>query len=607
MHSICKSSKKMEVSQKIRFLPHEPGVYRFFDSEGTVIYVGKAKDLNKRVSSYFRPPETLTRKTRVMVSHIADMTHTVVESEQDALLLENNLIKQFQPRYNILLKDSKSYPWICVRNEPFPRVHITRRFVRDGSQYFGPYSSVMHAHRLMDLIDSLWKVRTCKNLLSEENIRNHKFRPCLNSFIEKCDAPCDGRQSKEEYDSQISDIVSLLKGNVASLIRENREAMKQAASELRFEDAQLYKERVEMLENHYSKSLVVSQTMSDTDAFTILTEGSDAYCNFIRVREGCIVQSFNLCLKCRIEEEPSTILSTFMGEIITTFGPLSKEVLVPFIPDETFEGVDLHIPQRGEKAGLLELSRRNAAALKNDRMKQEEHLRPEEHREKILEALKRDLGMSKLPRHIECFDNSNLQGTNPVASCVVFRDGVPSKKDYRHFNIKTVTGANDFASMKEVVNRRYSRLMTEGEELPQLVVVDGGRGQLTFAVEALEELGLMGEIFICGLAKRFEEVILPDDPTPLFLDKNSSSLKVLMHIRDEAHRFGITHHRGQRGKSMLESELDTIKGVGKVTAIKLIKEFKSVAQIKKASLEALQKGVGNHMGKLVYDHFHKEA
>ena len=588
------------------FLPHCPGVYRFLNAEGKVIYVGKAVDLHRRVAQYFRPPETLNRKTRVMVSHIADLMHTVVETEQDALLLENNLIKELQPRYNILLKDGTTYPWICVKNEPFPRIYLTRRVVKDGSRYFGPYSSVYHAKGLLELITSAYKLRNCKLALNDDNIDSGKFRKCLNAHLGKCAAPCTGEFSREQYDAQIESIVALLKGSVSSVIRECRAAMMQAAEDLRFEDAQLYKERITLLENHYSKSLVVNQSMPDTDVFSMVEDDGDYFCNFMRVRQGCIVQSFNIELKSRLEESREEILSTFIGEIISKFGELSKDVIVPFMPDQQIGKCSMHIPLKGDKAALMELSRKNAAAMKTDRLKQEEHLRPDEHRERIVATLQKDLNLSKPPHHMECFDNSNIQGTNPVASCVVFREGIPSKKDYRHFNIKTVVGANDFASMKEVLNRRYSRMLAEGEPLPDLIVVDGGRGQLNFALEALAELGIADQVEIVGLAKRLEEVIIPNDPHPLFLDRNSTSLKVMMHIRDEAHRFGITFHRQKRLKSQVNSELRSIEGIGEATETRLLRKFKSVARVKKATMEELKEAAGSKAAKLVYSYFHQE-
>ncbi len=594
----------MEVRDKIEYLPQNPGVYRYLDSEGTIIYVGKAKNLKKRVSQYFGPLESLDRKTRVMVSKIADLEYTVVGSEQDALLLENSLIKEFQPKYNILLKDGKTYPWISIRNEPFPRIITTRRYVKDGSLYFGPYSSAYHAKQLITLISGLYKLRDCKLSLTPEKISAGKYRPCLNYHIGKCAAPCVGLIKEKEYNRQIDGITSLLKGDFSALKREFKEKMNYHSDRLEFEKAQEYKEKLYLLEQYYSKSIIVGFGGKDIDAFSFVEEGNDVFSNFIRVRQGAIVHSFNMELKVRIEQSREEILSEIIAEIISRFGELSQEVLVPFLPDQEFEGKNLHIPIRGDKKSLLELSRKNAAQMKINRLKQEEALRPEEHRERIVANLKKDLGMEKLPRHIECFDNSNIQGTDPVAACVVFRDGLSSKKEYRHFNIKSVVGANDYASMKEVVNRRYSRMIAEGESLPQLVIIDGGRGQVNFAREALEELGIADEVVMVGLAERLEELIIPGDPTPLWLDKNSTSLRLLMQIRNEAHRFGLAHHRSKRSKRQIRSELSQIKGVGEVTHGKLLKQFRSVARIRQASFEELRECVGPHLAKVILDYFH---
>ncbi len=597
----------MNVREKVSLLPHTPGVYRFLDSSGTVIYVGKAKDLHRRVSQYFRPPESLDRKTRAMVSKIADMMFAVVETEQDALLLENNLIKTLQPRYNILLKDSKTYPWIVIKKEPFPRVMLTRRMTKGGGRYFGPYSNAGYAHAMLDLIAQLYPLRNCKLALSEEAIAKGKFKVCLNAHLGRCCAPCVGSVSAAEYGEMISSVEQLLSGGARGLIRDNREKMALAASELRFEAAQVYKDRAALLERHYAKSPIVNNTMHDTDVFSLVSEGQEHFCNFMRIREGCVVQSFNMELEARIEEPQEDVLAAFMAEMISKFGDLSKEVVVPMIPGQQFDGVELIVPARGDKMELLRLSTKNAAALKVEKSRHEEKVNPEEHFEKVMQNLQRDLGMQDLPKHIECFDNSNIQGTNPVASCVVFRDARPSKKDYRHFKIKTVVGANDFASMKEVVNRRYSRLMAEGQDLPQLIVIDGGRGQLHFALEALRELGIADRLCVVGLAKRLEEVIRPGDPYPLFLDKNSTSLKVLMQIRDEAHRFGITFHRSLRSKSQIGSQLAEIQGVGEATSAKLLGHFKSVKRVREASLEDLEAVVGKALAAKVYNYFKDEA
>lgn len=491
----------MNLKEKVENLPHEPGVYRYLDSAGTIIYVGKAKDLRKRVSQYFRPKDQLDRKTQALVEHIADLQYTVVETEEDALLLENNLIKQLQPHYNILLKDDKTYPWISIRSERFPKVVMTRRYVRDGSRYFGPYASVQRAHGLLNLFASLYKIRVCLHPLTEETVAAGKIRPCLNYHLGRCGAPCIGAVSEEEYGQQIEEIEKILSGRTRSVISACRGKMMAAAEALRFEEAQEWKQRLKLLEDHHEQEKRSGHGIVDMETFRLLKQ---------------------------------------------------KE-----------------LPRREEKAA------------------------------KVLEQLKNDLGMDRLPHHIECFDNSNIQGTNPVAACVVFKEALPSKKDYRHFLIKSVVGANDYASMKEVVNRRYSRLLAEGEPLPQLVVIDGGKGQLRFALEALEELGIREQIFVVGLAERLEELIIPGDPTPLWLDRNSSSLRVLMHIRDEAHRFGITHHRARRTAAQVQSELRSIKGVGEETEKKLLRKFKSVKRIREASQEEIASLVGHSMAALI--------
>ena len=592
-------------------LPHSPGVYRFLDSSGTVIYVGKAKDLKARVSQYFRP-NGLNRKTQVMVSKIADIHHTVVGSEADAFLLENNLIKQYQPRYNILLKDGKTYPWICLRNEKFPRVTVTRRFVKDGSRYFGPYSSAMHAHNLLALISTLYKLRTCSMPITDEGVAKGKYKVCLDYHLGKCAGPCVGRMSEAEYGAQIEAIVQILKGNSWSLIKEFERRMKERAAVLDFEEAQQWKEKMELLERHYAKSLIVNSKGINVDVFYVIMEGQDAFGSFLRVHDGGIVQSMNLELKLRIEEDGPAVLGSFISGIYEKLEEYEgqdeghpSEIVVPFLPDmpEALPGVTFTVPEKGDRLALLELGRKNAAAIKFERLKHEEFVNPEEHSQRIVENLRKDLGMDVPPVHIECFDNSNIQGTNPVASCVVFRDGAPSKRDYRHFNIKTVVGANDFASMKEVVNRRYSRLLAEGQELPQLIVIDGGRGQVNAAYEALSELGLIGKVTLIGLAKRLEEIIVPGDPYPHFIDRNSTSLKVLMHIRDEAHRFGITHHRNRRSASSLVSELDNIPGVGAVSREKLVTRYKTLSRIKSAPYREIVNVIGKRSADSLFSWF----
>ncbi|MBO7322316.1 MAG: excinuclease ABC subunit C [Bacteroidales bacterium] len=600
----------MAVSDKLKMLPHSPGVYRFKDSEGTIIYVGKAKDLKNRVSQYFHSSATKNRKTTVMVSKIADIEHTVVSSEEDAFLLENNLIKEYQPRYNILLKDGKTYPWICLKNEPFPRVVITRQYQKDGSKYFGPYSSSSHAHALLELINSLYRLRNCKLSLNTEAIAQGKFKVCLNYHISKCNAPCIGNISQQEYMEQISAVTDILKGNSSALIRKFDSKMRECASALEFEKAQVYKEKKELLEKHYAKSMIVSPTLSDLDVFHIVFDGADAFGAFLRVNNGCIVKSISMEIKCKIEEEQSAVLSRFISGVydkLSEFGTDSppEEVLVPFYPDGviSLQHLKVTITTKGERFALMELARKNAAAMKFEKLKHEEIVSPEDHANRVMENLKKDLGMDKLPYHIECFDNSNIQGTNPVASCVVFKNGAPSKRDYRHFNIKTVIGANDFASMKEVVNRRYTRLLAEGEPLPDLVVIDGGKGQVHSAFEALMELGLLDKIKLIGIAKRMEEIIVPGDPYPLFIDKNSTSLRLIMHLRDEAHRFGITHHRNRRSVSQLQSELDTIPGVGAVSREKLLAKYKTISRMKKVPYREIVNVIGKRSADALFSYW----
>ena len=591
---------KLTLRDKIALFPHSPGVYRYYDASGKVIYVGKAKDLHKRVAQYFVPPERLNVKTRVLVSKIADAQFSVVDTEADALLLENNLIKQYKPRYNILLKDSKTYPWIVITNEEYPRVFLTRRVEKGRGTYFGPYSSVSHANYLLDFFRRSYPLRSCKLNITGEAILRHKFRPCLDFHIKRCRGCCIGAVSKEEYSFYINEIARLLKGGVNEIINEYERAMKQASSELRFEDALVCKERIESLRKHYSKSIISSSSGADCDVFSLVFDGQDAFGNFLRVRGGAIIQSLNLGFRMNIEEEQESVLSTFIAEIESKFGALAREVIVPFKPDVEIDGVEFRIPVKGDKFSLLGLSAKNAREYLFNTLKQKERTDPDEYRRLVLEDLKKSLGMKELPVHIECFDNSNIQGTNPVASCVVFRDGVPSKADYRKFKIKTVVGANDFASMKEVVNRRYSRMLAEHpDDLPQLIVIDGGEGQLKFASEALAELGILDRLMVIGLAKRMELVIRLNDPVPLFLDRNSHALKVLMHIRDEAHRFGITFHRSLRSKEQVRSILREIKGVGEQTEQRLLMHYGSVSRIASASIEDLSEMVSRPLAERI--------
>lgn len=554
--------------------------------------MGKAKDLHKRVAQYFVSPDRLNAKTRILVSKIADAQYSVVDSEADALLLENNLIKQYKPKYNILLKDSKTYPWICVTSDEFPKIYLTRRIVK-GDRYFGPYSSVIHARNLLEFISENYKIRSCNNKITSDGILRGKFRPCLDFHIGRCAGCCIGKISVKEYNAEIEEIVSLLKGGASEVIQHYRRLMTQAADNLEFEQAQVYKQKADSLQQHYSKSVITSASDTNVDAFSLVTDANESYGNFMRVRGGAIIQSLNLGFKMNIEEEPEAVLSEFIAEIESKFGKISGEVIVPFMPDVEMEGVSFKIPVKGDKLAILTLSTKNAKEFQFNSIRQKEHTDPDQYKSMVMEELRKALGMDVLPRHIECFDNSNIQGTNPVASCVVFRDGVPSKKDYRKFKIKTVIGANDYASMKEVVNRRYSRMLREDpDDLPQLIVIDGGKGQLDFAFQALAELGLTEKLTVVGLAKRLEEVIRVGDPYPLFIDRNSSALKVLQQIRDEAHRFGITFHRSLRSKSQIESALTRIKGVGEQTEKRLLIHYGSVPRIASAPVEDLAAFLG---------------
>lgn len=597
----------MTVREKIALFPHSPGVYRYYNSEGIVIYVGKAKDLHKRVAQYFVSPDRLNAKTRILVSKIADAQYSVVDSEADALLLENNLIKQYKPKYNILLKDSKTYPWICVTSDEFPKIYLTRRIVK-GNRYFGPYSSVIHARNLLEFISENYKIRSCNNKITSDGILRGKFRPCLDFHISRCAGCCIGKISVKEYNAEIEEIVSLLKGGASEVIQHYRHLMTQAADNLEFEQAQVYKQKVDSLQQHYSKSVITSASDTNVDVFSLVTDANESYGNFMRVRGGAIIQSLNLGFKMNIEEEPEAVLSEFIAEIESKFGKISGEVIVPFLPDVEMDGVSFKIPVKGDKLAILTLSTKNAKEFQFNSIRQKEHTDPDQYKSMVMEELRKALGMDVLPRHIECFDNSNIQGTNPVASCVVFRDGVPSKKDYRKFKIKTVIGANDYASMKEVVNRRYSRMLREDpDDLPQLVVIDGGKGQLDFAFQALAELGLTEKLTVVGLAKRLEEVIRVGDPYPLFIDRNSSALRVLQQIRDEAHRFGITFHRSLRSKSQIESALTRIKGVGEQTEKRLLIHYGSVPRIASAPVEDLAAFLGKQeLAERIHNELNKE-
>lgn len=592
----------MNVKQLISTLSKAPGVYQFLDKNGKIIYVGKAKNLKNRVSSYFNKQQE-NGKTAVLVKQIADIKTIVVGSEIEALLLENNLIKKYQPKYNVMLKDDKTYPWICIKNERFPRVFSTRNIVKDGSEYFGPYASVRMMNTILELIRKLYPLRTCNYNLSQENIDNDKFKVCLEYHIGNCKAPCVGKQTEEDYSDAIQNIKAIIKGNIHGVIKYLKILMKQYADELAFEKAQLIKEKIQLLENYQSKSVVVSPTINDVDVFSIISDEKYAYVNYLKVINGAIIQGHTIELKKKLEETDDELLQIGIVELRSRFNSESKEVIVPFKPELQDENMKFLVPQRGDKKQLLELSERNAKYYRMERKKQQSNVNPTKHADRILEKLQKDLRMNEKPVHIECFDNSNIQGTNPVAACVVFKDAKPSKKDYRHFNIKTVEGPDDFASMTEVVYRRYKRLLENKESLPQLIVIDGGKGQLGAALKSLDSLGLRGKITIIGIAKKLEEIYFPNDSVPLYLSKTSESLKLIQYLRDEAHRFGITHHRNKRSKAAIKSELSEIESIGYKTAQQLLWKFKSVANIKKASLQELEQVVSKKRAKVVFDYF----
>ncbi len=601
-----KHRKSAELEEKISILPTTPGVYMYFDAEGTVIYVGKAKNLKRRVSSYFNRTHDSTR-TNLLVRAIADMKYIVVPTEQDALNLENSMIKEYQPRYNVLLKDDKSYPWIVVTKEHFPRVFMTRQNIKDGSKYYGPYTDAASARVVLDLIRDLYKLRSCRHAITPEYVARGKGRLCLDYHLKRCEGPCTGLVSEEEYHRQIERVKQILRGDMAELLEHLKREMASLAEELRFEEAQALKEKYDMVARYTAKSVIVSQTIGDVDVFGVDDDGgTDVYINYMHVRRGAVVRSVTLEYKRRLDETVPQLLGYAMDEIAHTLGVEYDEVVVAEEPDVAMPGVTFVIPQRGDKFKLLEVSERNARQYKIDTLKHMEKHNPEQRTQKLLERMQADFRLSVLPHHIECFDNSNIQGTNPVASCVVFRDGKPSKKDYRHFNIKTVVGPDDFASMKEVLTRRYSRMVNEGEPLPQLIVVDGGKGQLSAAVEALEAMGLRGVIAVAGIAKRLEEIYFPGDSIPLYIDKNSDTLRVVQHMRDEAHRFGITHHRNRRSKGQTVSALDSIKGVGEKTREALLSHFRSFKRIKDADLDELAAVVGPAKASIVYGAIHED-
>lgn len=596
------------LKEQVALLPHKPGCYLFSDKNGVVIYVGKAKSLKKRVSSYFVDSKEHSVKVRAMVRQALSLEYIVVDSESDALLLENSLIKSLKPRYNILLKDDKSYPWIALTPPPFERVFSTRRMVKDGSKYFGPYASVTTQKAMLDFIREVIPLRTCRLNLSQEQIDKGKYSPCLQYHIGNCKAPCCGKQSQEEYNRLVDMTISVLKGDLRNVKSYLEREMNSAALELRFEAAQRFKTRLEALEKYRSKSVIVSAKIDSVDVFSLYIEGEDAYCNFLRVKDGSVVSVQTVALTMGIESEQSQVLTIGIQHIVENIaGHLQQEVIVPFMPEEEiFPDIHFTVPQRGEKRELLDFSLRTAKLYRAELMKNLEIKSPEKHADRVMDAMQRELRLDRQPRHIECFDNSNLQGTHPVASCVVFRDGKPSKKEYRHFNIKTVVGADDFASMREIITRRYTRLVEEGAELPDLIIVDGGKGQLSSAYAVLCELGLQNKIPIVGLAKRLEEVYYPDDPMPYYLSRTGEPLKVVCHIRDEAHRFGITFHRNKRSNALVHSSLESIEGIGQKSIELLYRHFKTLSKIKSASLESLAQIVGQSRATKIREYFDAE-
>ena len=575
----------------------------YYDSEGTVIYVGKAKNLKRRVSSYFNRTHDSLR-TNLLVRAIADMSYIVVPTEQDALNLAASMIKEHQPRYNVLLKDDKSYPWIVVTNEPFPRVFMTRQRIKDGSKYYGPYTDAGSARATLDLVRRLYRIRSCRHVITQEYVNAGKGRLCLDYHLKRCGGCCTGLVSSADYCADIDRVRSILRGDVSELLGYLRAEMEKLSAQLRFEEAQLLKEQYDLISRYQAKSVIVSQTIEDVDVFGVHDEDDEVYINYMHIRHGAVVKSVTLEYRRRLDETVPQLLAYAMAEIAESLGVVYDEVVVAEEPDCEMPDVRFIIPKRGDKAKLLEVSQKNARQHRVDKVKTMEKRDPSVRTDRILERMRADFRLSELPRHIECFDNSNIQGTNPVASCVVFKDAKPSKKDYRHFNIRTVEGPDDFASMKEVLTRRYTRLVNEGQPLPQLIVVDGGKGQLSAAVEALDEMGLRGTIAVVGIAKRLEEIYFPGDSIPLYIDKNSESLRVVQQLRDEAHRFGITHHRNRRSKGQAVSELDGISGVGEKTRTALLTRFRSVKRLREADLDAIAEVVGPARASIVYSALH---
>ncbi|MEA5081682.1 MAG: excinuclease ABC subunit UvrC [Dysgonamonadaceae bacterium] len=591
-----------EIRDTLKIIPENPGCYQFLNESGKVIYVGKAKNLKRRVSSYFNKTHD-SPKTRILVRNIRKIKYIVVNSEEDTLLLENNLIKELKPRYNVLLKDDKTYPSIVVKKEYFPRVFQTRRIIKDGSRYFGPYTSVMSVRVILEMFRKVYKLRTCNLNLTPENIAAQKFKVCLEYHIKRCNGPCEGLQSLQDYNENIAEINEILKGNVGLIEKQVMERMQKFAEELKFEEAQQLKEKYLLIQTFREKSQVITNINYNIDVFNIAEDENAAYINYLHVVNGGINQAYTFEYKKKLDESKDELLCLGIIEMRQRFESKSKEIIVPFIPDMTLNDVTFTIPQRGDKKQLLELSEKNVKQYKLDKLKKAEMLNPEQRSTRILKTVQKDLQLKELPVQIECFDNSNIQGTNPVASCVVFKKAKPSKKDYRHFNIKTVEGPDDYASMREIIFRRYSRALNEDQNLPQLIVIDGGKGQLNAAVNSLQKIGLYGKIAIIGIAKRLEEIYFPDDSVPLYLDKNSETLKLIQQLRDEAHRFGITFHRKKRSKAQTKSELDQIKGIGPQTKKILLAHFKSVKRIKEATPEEIIEQIGKSKGQMLIDYF----
>jgi len=595
--------KDLNLEVQIKSLPALPGVYQYYDSDGKILYVGKAKNLKKRVASYFIKKHA-NGKTRVLVKKITSIKHIIVETESDALLLENNLIKKYQPRYNVLLKDDKTYPWICIKNEPFPRVFLTRKLIKDGSDYYGPFTSVRTSRALLSLIKELYPLRTCNYNLSQDNIRNKKYKICLEYHIKNCKGACEGRQSEKDYLKDIEEIKNIIKGNFKYSLQRFEALMHDFSSRSEFEEAQKIKEKLGSLVNYQAKSTIVNPKITNVDVFSIISDETVAYINYMKISNGAIIQSNNIEIKKKLDEEDKILLELAIIEIRQRFRSLTKEIYVPFTVDVGNE-IKVTVPKLGDKKRIVDLSTRNAKFYRHEQFKQIQIIDPDRHANRIMKQMQKDLRLNEEPRHIECFDNSNIQGTHPVAACVVFKNGKPSKKDYRHFNIKNVVGPDDYASMEEVIHRRYKRLLDEGQNLPQLIVIDGGKGQLSSSLKSLEILGLRGKIAIIGIAKRLEEIFYPGDSIPMYLDKRSETLKIIQQLRNEAHRFGINHHRNKRSKSAIQTELSGIEGIGEKTILKLLKKYKSVKRIREVPLDDLVQLINKDKAHKVFNYFAK--